>query len=75
MDLILLDCPSNIESTLASEVEPCIDGYLAVVSAGRVRKASIDQLTATLTDRRAPVLGYLLNRRRYPVPRWLHRLI
>lgn len=75
MDLILLDCPSNVESTLASEVEPCVDGYIAVVSAGEVGKVSIDQLTATLSERRAPVLGYVLNRRRYPVPRWLHRLI
>ncbi|WP_419804787.1 exopolysaccharide transport family protein [Terriglobus sp.] len=75
MDLILLDCPSNVESTLGSEVEPCVDGYVAVVSAGYTRKASVDQLTATLSDRRVPVLGYLLNRRTYPVPRWLHRLI
>ncbi len=75
MDLILLDCPSNIESTLSSEVEPCIDGYVAVVSAGQVRKASVDQLSANLSDRRVPVLGYLLNRRTYPVPHWLHRLI
>ncbi|GAA3755225.1 exopolysaccharide transport family protein [Terriglobus aquaticus] len=75
MDLILLDCPSNVESTLASEVEPCVDGYVAVVSAGQVRKASVDQLSASLSDRRVPLLGYLLNRRTYPVPRWLHRLI
>lgn len=75
MDLILLDCPSNMESTLGSEVEPCVDGYIAVVSAGQVRKAAVDQLTITLSDRRVPVLGYLLNRRTYPVPGWLHRLI
>ena len=75
MDLILLDCPSNIESTLGSEVEPCVDGYIAVVSAGQVRKVAVEQLTVHLSDRRVPVLGYLLNRRTYPVPRWLHRLI
>ena len=75
MDLILIDCPSNIESTLSSEVEPCVDGYVAVVGAGQVRKASVDQLSAALSGRRVPLLGYLLNRRTYPVPRWLHRLL
>ncbi len=75
MDLILLDCPSNLESTLSSELESCIDGYVAVVDAGRVRTQAIDQLSVVLADRRAPLLGYVLNRRRYPVPRWLHRVL
>ena len=75
MDLILLDCPSNLESTLSTELEACIDGYLAIVDAGRVRKSAVDQLSAVLSDRRAPLLGYVLNRRRYPIPRWLHRAL
>lgn len=75
MDLILLDCPSNIESTLAGEVEPCIDGYVAIVSAGRAGKNAVDQLGVALSERRAPLLGYVLNRRSYPIPRWLHRLV
>ncbi len=75
MDLILLDCPSNLESTLATEVENCVDGYIAVVAAGLVRKPAVDQLGTTLNDRQAPMLGYVLNRRSYPLPRWLHRLI
>ena len=75
MDLILLDCPSNLESTLRTELEGCIDGYVAVVDAGRTRRSSVQQLAAVLGDRRAPLLGFLLNRRRYPIPRWLHRAI
>ncbi len=75
MDLILLDCPSNLESTLSTELEACIDGYLAVVEAGKARRSQVNQLAAILTERRAPLLGYVLNRRRYPIPRWLHRAI
>ncbi len=75
MDLILLDCPANIESTLSSELESCIDGYVALVRAGRTRRPSIDQLSVILSDRRAPLLGWVLNRRRYPIPRWLHRVL
>ncbi len=75
MDLILLDCPSNLESTLSTELEACIDGYLAIVDAGRTRRSHVNQLAAVLIERRAPLLGYVLNRRRYPIPQWLHQVI
>lgn len=74
-DYLFMDCPSFQGSTLASELDICIDGYVAVVSAGRTRKQNLEQMTATLKETRAPLLGYVLNRRRYPVPGWLHRLI
>ena len=72
-ELILLDCPSLQESTLATELDICVDGYVAVVGASSARKQNIEQMTAVLNEARAPVLGYVLNRRRYPVPSWLHR--
>jgi succinoglycan biosynthesis transport protein ExoP len=74
-DYLFLDCPSLQQSTLATELDVCVDGYVAVVSAGRSRKQNLEQLGAVLRETRAPLLGYLLNRRRYPVPGWLHRLI
>ncbi len=73
MDLILLDCPSHLASTLATEMETCVDGYIAVVDSGRARKPAVEQLAVTLSDRRAPVLGYVLNRRRDAMPAWLQR--
>jgi uncharacterized protein involved in exopolysaccharide biosynthesis len=74
-DYLFLDCPSFAESTLASELDICVDGYVAVVSAGQSRKQNLEQLAAVLKETRAPLLGYVLNRRRYPVPGWMHRLI
>ena len=74
-DLMLLDCPSFRHSTLASELDVCVDGYVAVVSAGMARRHNIEQLEAVLRESRAPLLGWVLNRRRYPVPQWLHRMI
>jgi uncharacterized protein involved in exopolysaccharide biosynthesis len=74
-DFIFLDCPSLQESTLAEELDICIDGYVAVVSAAGARKQNIEGLDAALKETRAPLLGYVLNRRRYPVPRWLHRMM
>jgi len=74
-DVMLLDCPSFQESTLAGELDICVDGYVVAVSAGMARKQNLEQMIAVLRDSRAAVLGYVLNRRRYPVPEWVHRLI
>jgi hypothetical protein len=74
-DLIFLDCPSFRASTLAGELDRCVDGYMAVVGAGMARRQNIEQMEAVLKDSHAPLLGYVLNRRRYPVPQWLHRII
>ena len=74
-DLLLLDCPSFRASTLASELDVCVDGFVAVVSAGMARRQNVEQMEAALRQSRAPLLGYVLNRRRYPVPQWLHRMM
>ena len=74
-DLLVLDCPSLQASTLAAELGPCVDGYVAVVRANASRKQNIEDLISQLTGTSAPVLGYMLNRRHYPVPRWLYRIL
>jgi succinoglycan biosynthesis transport protein ExoP len=74
-DLLFLDCPSFRASTLANELDQCVDGYVAVVSAGMARRQNVEQMEAALRQSRAPLLGYVLNRRRYPVPQWLHRMM
>jgi len=74
-DFIFLDCPSVQASTLASELDICVDGYVAVVSAAQPRKQNLEQLSAVLREAHAPLLGFVLNRRRYPVPAWLYRMI
>lgn len=74
-DLLILDCPSLQASTLAAELAPCIDGFVAVVRADTSRKQNIEDLISQLTSTNAPVLGYLLNGRHYPVPKWLYRLM
>ncbi|MDE1162929.1 MAG: lipopolysaccharide biosynthesis protein [Acidobacteriaceae bacterium] len=74
-DFVFLDCPSQQASTLASELARGVDGYVAVVAAGHARKQNIEALSAALTDAGAPLLGWVLTRRTYPVPRWMHRLL
>lgn len=74
-DFVFLDCPSLQASTLASELAVCVDGYVGIVGAGQSRKQNIEQLQAMLENTRIPLLGYVLNRRRYSVPGWLHRIL
>jgi uncharacterized protein involved in exopolysaccharide biosynthesis len=74
-DFIFLDCPSLQASTLASELALCVDGYVGVVAAGQSRKQNLEQLQAMFGATRVPLLGYVLNRRRYAVPGWLHKLL
>ncbi len=74
-DLLLMDCPSLSESTLAAELARCVDGYVAVVSAGQARRQNLEDMRSVLDHAGAPLLGYVLNRRRYPVPRWVHKLL
>lgn len=74
-DLVLLDCPSLQASTLAGEIASCVDGYVAVVRAGTARRQSVEDLAFQLTSTAAPVLGQVLNKRSYPVPAWLYRIL
>lgn len=74
-DFIFLDCPSLQASTLASELATCVDGYVGVVAAGQSRKQNLERLQAMFEASRVPLLGYVLNRRRYAVPGWLHKLL
>ena len=74
-DFLFLDCPSLQASTLSTELAVCVDGYVGVVAAGRARKQNLEQMAAVLNDTRVALLGYVLNRRKYVVPGWLHRLI
>ena len=74
-DYVLLDCPSLATSPLAAELDMCVDGYVGVAAAKMARKTNIESLQETLSERRAPLLGFVMNRRTYAVPGWLHRLM
>ncbi|ADW71231.1 GumC family protein [Granulicella tundricola] len=74
-DMIFLDCPSLRDSTLAIYLDGIVDGYVAVVAAAAARKRQIRQMVSFLQQTETPVLGYLLNRRTYPIPHWLYRVL
>jgi uncharacterized protein involved in exopolysaccharide biosynthesis/Mrp family chromosome partitioning ATPase len=71
-ELTLMDCPSLRSSTLAAELDGDVDGFVIVVGAGMVRKRQLEQLGSMMKQAGTPVIGYVLNRRTYPVPGWLY---
>lgn len=73
--LVLLDCPSLRRSTIAVELDRVLAGYVVVVSQGMVSKRQLAQIGILLGKTRVPTLGYVLNRRIYPVPAWLYRAL
>jgi hypothetical protein len=72
-DYVLIDCPSLKTSTAAALIAPLVDGIALVVEAGRTRRDEIQSAQRTLELTKAPFLGFVLNKRKYPVPEWLYR--
>jgi uncharacterized protein involved in exopolysaccharide biosynthesis/Mrp family chromosome partitioning ATPase len=70
--LTLLDCPSLRGSSLALELDGDVDGYVVVVRAGTARQRQVEQVASLMQQASAPLIGYVLNRRTYPVPGWLY---
>jgi uncharacterized protein involved in exopolysaccharide biosynthesis/Mrp family chromosome partitioning ATPase len=71
-ELTFMDCPSLRASSLAAELDGDVDGFVIVVGAGMVRKRQLEQLGGLMKQAGTPVIGYVLNRRTYPVPGWLY---
>jgi protein-tyrosine kinase len=74
-DFILIDCPSLATSTEATEMTQIVSGYVLVVEAGRTSREEIARGVKSIESAGGKVLGCVLNRRKYPVPSWLFKLI
>lgn len=72
-DNILVDCGSLKNSTDAAVLAASADGVVIVVDAGESRNDEILNAQRTIETAGGKFLGYVLNKRRYPVPEWLYR--
>ncbi len=72
-DNILIDCRSVNESTDAAMLASSVDGVVVVVDAGQSRRDEILNAQRTIEAAGGKFLGFVLNKRRYPVPEWLYR--
>lgn len=72
-DNILIDCRSLRVSSEAAVLSSTVDGVAVVVEAGQTRRDEILNAQRTIENAGGKFLGFVLNKRRYPVPEWLYR--
>ena len=72
-DNILIDCGSLRDSTNAAVLANSVDGVVVVVDAGHSRNDEILNAQRTIEAAGGKFLGFVLNKRRYPVPEWLYK--
>jgi Mrp family chromosome partitioning ATPase len=72
-DNILIDCGSIKDSTDAALLAANVDGLVIVVNAGESRRSEILNAQRMIETAGGKFLGFVLNKRRYPVPEWLYQ--
>lgn len=72
-DNILIDCGSIKDSTDAALLAANVDGLVIVVNAGESRRNEILNAQRMIETAGGKFLGFVLNKRRYPVPEWLYK--
>jgi Mrp family chromosome partitioning ATPase len=70
---ILIDCRSLRVSSEAALLGSSVDGVAVVVEAGQTRRDEILNARRTIENAGGKFLGFVLNKRRYPVPDWLYK--
>ncbi len=74
-DCALLDCGSLDRSAGLIRLGPLCDGVVLVAEAGKVSKAQLDRGARSVRQVQGALLGIVLNKRQYPIPTWLYRLL
>src|SRR6185436_18730845 len=72
-DNILIDCRSLHDASDAAVLASSVDGVVVVVEAGQSRREEIINAQRTIEQAGGKFLGFVLNKRRYPVPQWLYK--
>jgi hypothetical protein len=72
-DYTIIDCPSLGESGDLLSIAPFVDGIILVVEANRTRREQPRQAEQRISAAGGTLLGYILNKRVYEVPRWIHQ--
>jgi Mrp family chromosome partitioning ATPase len=56
-------------------VAPFVDGVILVIEANRTRREQLWQAEQSISAAKGKLLGYILNKRTYDVPKWLYRIL
>jgi Mrp family chromosome partitioning ATPase len=74
-DCVLIDAGCADTSAGLTRVGPFCDGVVLIAEAGEVTKAQVRRATQTVMRAQGKLLGVVLNKRSYPIPDWLYRLL
>jgi len=71
-DYTIIDCPSLGESGDVLSIAPFVDGIILVVEANRTRRDQPRVAEQQIAAAGGTLLGFILNKRVYEVPRWIY---
>jgi MinD-like ATPase involved in chromosome partitioning or flagellar assembly len=71
-EYVFLDCSALKTSDAAPLFAPAVDGVVVVVEAERTRKEEVQNALNTIEKAEGNLLGCVLNKRRYSIPRWIY---
>ncbi len=74
-ELIIIDSPSAMSSAQCLLLSPKVDGVILVVQAEKTRWQTVDVVKERILSQDGNILGVVLNKRRYPIPDLIYRLI
>lgn len=74
-DYSVIDCPPLSVSGDLLSIAPFVDGVLLVVEANRTRRDEPRKAMQSIEAAGGNLLGFVLNKRTYEIPRWLDRML
>jgi len=74
-DLILISTAGIMQNSAAMGLSMLADGVVIVVEAEKTRAPVVKQVVTQLSEAGARVLGTVLNKRKFYIPRWLYAYI
>ena len=72
-DMVLVDCPSMADSTVAARIASISDGVVLIVDAGKTRWQVIKNQIREIQANRGSVLGVVLNKRKFYIPEFIYK--
>mgnify|MGYP003444493286 CR=1 FL=1 len=72
-ELVILDLPPVSKSVIGPAMSKALDGVVLVVEAERTRSLSVRATQKTIQVHGGTVLGVVLNKRRFHIPKFLYR--
>ena len=72
---VIIDSPPIKDPSGALVLTTKADAVILVIEAGRVRREVLQRAVTVLTETGAQFLGVVLNKRRYPIPRFIYKFL